>query len=299
MTFNEDSQLTGGKVKRRGRTAAVAGGGVVGVGAIVVLLLTVLTGGDLDLGALLGGGGTTQIQQQGETVDPASECRTGRDANLQVECRMEGAAESLDGYWSAESRKLGIAYTSPDFFLFDGTTDTSCGTASASTGPFYCPPDRAVYLDTAFYDDLRSRYGSSGGPLAQMYVVAHEWGHHVQQLQGTFAGTDRSGTGAASGSVRVELQADCYAGAWVGDAANTRDANGETFLEPITRAEIDDALSAASAVGDDSIQQRSSGHVDPDSFTHGTSRQRQDWFLRGYQRGATGCDTFSVPGSSL
>ncbi|MGN8049526.1 KPN_02809 family neutral zinc metallopeptidase [Curtobacterium sp. 22159] len=299
MTFNEDSQLTGGKVKRRGRTAAVAGGGVVGVGAIVVLLLTVLTGGDLDLGALLGGGGTTQIQQQGETVDPASECRTGRDANLKVECRMEGAAESLDGYWSAESRKLGIAYTSPDFSLFDGTTDTSCGTASASTGPFYCPPDRAVYLDTAFYDDLRSRYGSSGGPLAQMYVVAHEWGHHVQQLQGTFAGTDRSGTGAASGSVRVELQADCYAGAWVGDAANTRDANGKTFLEPITRAEIDDALSAASAVGDDSIQQRSSGHVDPDSFTHGTSRQRQDWFLRGYQRGATGCDTFSVPGSSL
>ncbi|WP_144711342.1 neutral zinc metallopeptidase [Curtobacterium pusillum] len=300
MTFNEDSKLEGGKVKRRGRTAAVAGGGVVGIGAIVVLLINVFTGGDLDLGSLLGAGdGTTQIQQQGETVDAAPECRTGSDANASVDCRMEGAAESLDAYWTAQSGKLGISYRSPDFFLFDGTTSTSCGTASAATGPFYCPPDRAIFLDTAFYDDLQSKYGSSGGPLAQMYVVAHEWGHHVQQLQGAFASTDRSGTGAASGSVRVELQADCYAGSWVGDAANTKDADGETFFEPISRSEIEDALSAASAVGDDSIQERSSGHVDPDSFTHGTSAQRQNWFLRGYQQGATACDTFSVPGSSL
>lgn len=298
MTFNDDSRLSGGRVKRRGRTAAVAGGGVVGIGAIVVLLLNVFTGGDLDLGTFLGDG-TTQIQQQGETVDAAPECRTGRDANLQVECRMAGAAESLDGYWTAEARTLGISYTAPDFFLFDGSTDTSCGQASAATGPFYCPPDRAIYLDTAFYDDLQSTYGSSGGPLAQMYVVAHEWGHHIQQLQGAFASTDRSGTGASSGSVRVELQADCYAGAWVGDAANTEDADGETFFEPISRAEIADALSAASAVGDDSIQERSSGRVDPDSFTHGSSEQRQRWFVRGYQQGATSCDTFSVPGSSL
>jgi predicted metalloprotease len=297
MTFNEDSKLQGGKVTRRGRGAAI-GGGAVGIGAIVVFLIVQFTG--VDVSGLLGdSGGTTQIQQQGTTVDAASECRTGRDANLKVECRMEGAAESLDGYWTAESAKLGIAYNSPGFELFSGSTDTGCGTASAATGPFYCPPDRAIFLDTAFYDDLQSKYGSSGGPLAQMYVVAHEWGHHVQQLQGAFASTDRSGTGASSGSVRVELQADCYAGAWVGDAANTKDANGETFFEPISRSEIEDALSAASAVGDDSIQERSSGHVDPDSFTHGTSAQRQNWFLRGYQQGATGCDTFSVPGSSL
>jgi uncharacterized protein len=297
MTFNEDSQLSGGKVKRRGRTAAV-GGGAVGVGAIVVFLIAQFTGFDLS-GVVGGGGGLTQIQEQGETVDAAAQCRTGRDANLDVECRMEGAAESLDAYWTNESRTLGISYATPTFYLFDGSTDTSCGAASASTGPFYCPPDRAIYLDTAFYDDLQSRYGSSGGPLAQMYVVAHEWGHHVQQLQGTFADTDRSGTGASSGSVRVELQADCYAGAWVGDAATTEDANGETFFEPISRTEIADALSAASAVGDDSIQERSGGRVDPDSFTHGSSEQRQQWFLRGYEQGATGCDTFSVPGSSL
>lgn len=300
MTFNDDSQLEGGKVTRRGRTTAIAGGGVVGIGAIIVLLFNVFTGGNVDLGGLVGdGSGTTQIQQQGDTVDAAAECQTGRDANLKVECRMEGAAESLDAYWAAESRQLDIGYTTPGFVLFSGSTDTGCGQASASTGPFYCPPDRSIFLDTAFYDDLQSRYGSSGGPLAQMYVVAHEWGHHVQQLQGSFASTDRSGTGASSGSVRVELQADCYAGAWVGDAATTKDANGETFFEPITRSQIDDALSAASAVGDDSIQERSSGHVDPDSFTHGTSAQRQKWFLQGYQRGATSCDTFSVPGSSL
>lgn len=296
MTFNDDSQLRGGKVKRRGRTTAI-GGGAVGVGAIVVFLIAQFTG--FDLSGIVGGNGLTTIQQEGESVDAAPECRTGRDANLRVECRMEGAAESLDAYWTSEARSLGISYTSPEFFLFQDSTDTSCGQASAATGPFYCPPDRAVFLDTAFYDDLQSQYGSSGGPLAQMYVVAHEWGHHIQQLQGSFANTDRSGTGATSGSVRVELQADCYAGAWVGDAATTEDANGETFFEPITRSQITDALSAASAVGDDSIQERATGRVDPDSFTHGSSEQRQRWFLRGYQQGATSCDTLSIPGSAL
>lgn len=297
MTFNDDSQLRGGKVKRRGRTTAI-GGGAVGVGAIVVFLIAQFTGFDLS-GIVGGGNGLTTIQQGGESADAAPECRTGRDANLRVECRMEGAAESLDAYWTSEARSLGISYTSPEFFLFQDSTDTSCGQASAATGPFYCPPDRAVFLDTAFYDDLQSQYGSSGGPLAQMYVVAHEWGHHIQQLQGSFANTDRSGTGASSGSVRVELQADCYAGAWVGDAATTKDANGETFFEPITRSQITDALSAASAVGDDSIQERATGRVDPDSFTHGSSEQRQRWFLRGYQQGATSCDTLSIPGSAL
>ncbi|MGN7224561.1 KPN_02809 family neutral zinc metallopeptidase [Curtobacterium flaccumfaciens] len=297
MTFNDDSRLRGGKVKRRGRTTAI-GGGAVGVGAIVVFLIAQFTGFDLS-GIVGGGNGLTTIQQEGESSDAAPECRTGRDANLRVECRMEGAAESLDAYWTSEARSLGISYTSPEFFLFQDSTDTSCGQASAATGPFYCPPDRAIFLDTAFYDDLQSQYGSSGGPLAQMYVVAHEWGHHVQQLQGSFANTDRSGTGASSGSVRVELQADCYAGAWVGDAATTEDANGETFFEPISRSQITDALSAASAVGDDSIQERATGRVDPDSFTHGSSEQRQRWFLRGYQQGATSCDTLSIPGSAL
>jgi len=303
MTFNDDSQLSGGKVKRRGRTAGIAGGGV-GIAGIVVFLIAQFTG--VDLSGVVGGDGSdgsdglSTIQQGGDQASPVAECRTGRDANASIDCRMEGAAESLDTYWSSEARQLGISdYATPDFFLFSGSTDTACGTASASTGPFYCPPDRALYLDTAFYDDLQSTYGASGGSLAQMYVVAHEWGHHIQQLEGTFADTDRSGTGASSGSVRVELQADCYAGAWVGDAASTKSANGTTFFEPVTRDQVADALSAASAVGDDSIQERATGRVDPDSFTHGTSEQRQNWFERGYEQGAERCDTLTVPASSL
>ncbi|WIB26129.1 neutral zinc metallopeptidase [Curtobacterium sp. MCSS17_015] len=298
MTFNDDSQLSGGKVKRRGPGRGVAiGGGSIGT-VIVVFLIAQFTGVDLS-GVVGGGGGLTTIQQGGAEASPVAECRTGRDANASIDCRMEGAAESLDTYWSAEARELGVSYSTPEFFQFTGSTDTGCGTASASTGPFYCPPDRALYVDTDFYDELRSTYGASGGPLAEMYVVAHEWGHHIQQLEGTFAETDRSGSGATSDSVRVELQADCFAGAWVGDAATTKSANGETFFEPVTRAQVADALSAASAVGDDSIQERATGRVDPDSFTHGTSEQRQDWFERGYEQGATSCDTLTVPASAL
>jgi hypothetical protein len=294
MTFNDDSRLQGGKVKRRGRTAGIAGGGV-GLAAVVVFLIAQFTG--VDVSGLVGDGGTTTIQT-GADATPVTGCDTGRDANASVDCRMEGAAESLDAYWTTESGQLGFSYASPDFFLFDGATDTGCGGATSSTGPFYCPPDKAIYLDTAFYDDLQSKYGSSGGPLAQMYVVAHEWGHHIQQLEGTFASTDRS-SGASSGSVRTELQADCYAGAWVGSAATTKDASGTTFFEPISRAQVGDALSAASAVGDDRIQAASGGQVDPDSFTHGTSAQRQRWFEQGYEQGAGQCDTFSVSASDL
>ncbi|KQO63476.1 KPN_02809 family neutral zinc metallopeptidase [Curtobacterium sp. Leaf261] len=294
MTFNDDSRLQGGKVKRRGRTAGIAGGGV-GVAAIVVFLIAQFTG--VDVSGLVGGDGTSTIQT-GADATPVAGCDTGRDANASVDCRMEGAAESLDAYWTTESRQLGFSYASPEFFLFDGATDTGCGGATSSTGPFYCPPDKAIYLDTAFYDDLQSKYGSSGGPLAQMYVVAHEWGHHIQQLEGTFASTDRS-SGASSGSVRTELQADCYAGAWVGAAATTKDSSGTTFFEPISRAQVGDALSAASAVGDDRIQGASGGQVDPDSFTHGTSAQRQRWFEQGYEQGAGQCDTFSVSAGQL
>jgi uncharacterized protein len=298
MTFNDDSRISGGKVKRRGRTAAVGAGGV-GLLGIVALIISQFVPG-LGLENLVGGaGGLTTIQDQQQEAAPAAACQTGRDANANIDCRMEGAAESLDAYWSTEARRLGVSYSTPDFYLFDGQTSTACGTASSATGPFYCPPDRAIYLDTSFYDDLQAKYGASGGPLAQMYVVAHEWGHHIQQLEGTFANTDRSGSGASSGSVRTELQADCYAGSWVGSAATTRDADGRTFFAPISRAQIADALSAASAVGDDSIQRRSGGYVDPDSFTHGSSEQRQRWFERGYERGATSCDTFSVSASQL
>jgi predicted metalloprotease len=186
------------------------------------------------------------------------------------------------------------AYTQPQVILFTGQTDTGCGAATTAVGPFYCPEDQTVYLDTGFYDDLRTKYGSSGGPLAQLYVVAHEWGHHIQKLTGRMDGLDLRETGATSDSVRLELQADCYAGSWVGGAEQTKDADGTPFLEPITPAQVTDALSAASAVGDDRIQASTQGGVDPDTWTHGSSAQRQRWFERGRDGGPTACDTFSV-----
>ena len=179
---------------------------------------------------------------------------------------------------------------------FEGQTTTGCGAASASTGPFYCPPDQTIYLDLGFYDVLQSQFGAQDGPLAEMYVTAHEYGHHVQNLTGVMDQAQRQGTGAESDSVRVELQADCYAGMWVGNAATQVDPDtGVTFLEPITTDQLQQALSAAEAVGDDHIQQQSGGGVNPDSWTHGSSEQRQRWFTTGYEQGTlAACDTFAT-----
>jgi predicted metalloprotease len=207
---------------------------------------------------------------------------------------MKGAAASLDVYWSQELPQLGSAYQSPQpMVLFTGSTGTGCGNASSATGPFYCPPDQTIYIDTSFFDELRTRFGSSGGPLAEMYVVAHEWGHHIQNLTGILDKTRDGETGPASNSVRTELQADCFAGSWAAAASSTTDTSGVAFLKPITQAQITDALSAASAVGDDRIQAATQGQVNPEGWTHGSSEQRQRWFMTGFEQGASSCDTFA------
>ena len=296
MTFNPNADISGGKAKRRGRTAGIAAGGV-GLGAIVVLLVSQLFG--VDLSAFVDGGAPQSQTQQIGTGAELTDCLTGADANANIDCRMKGAAASIEAYWATEMPALGGTYSSPQFVLFTGQTSTGCGTASSATGPFYCPPDETIYVDTAFYDELRSRFGSSGGPLAEMYVVAHEWGHHIQNIGGIMDAHPSRATGAASDSVRLELQADCFAGSWAAAASSTKDENGVPFLQPITQAQITDALSAASAVGDDRIQQASTGGIRPDTWTHGSSEQRQRWFLTGFQNGAGACDTFSVRAGSL
>ncbi|MBF4568178.1 neutral zinc metallopeptidase [Plantibacter sp. VKM Ac-2880] len=295
MTFNDNADISGNKVKRRGKTTGIAvGGGAVGV--IVIALISQFLG--VDVSGLLGGGGVGGGSQE-ETL-LSEECQTGADANANVDCRMGGAYSSLDDYWSEELPALGVDYTSPaDFIIFDQQTNTGCGAASSATGPFYCPPDQTIYIDTSFYSELRDRFGASGGPLAEMYVVAHEWGHHIQALTGVMDRADRSGTGPASDSVRIEVQADCFAGAWVAAASDTEDAKGVAFLKPVTQQEIDDALSAAAAVGDDRIQEAATGQVNPEAWTHGSAEQRQRWFMTGYNGGPAACDTFSVSADQL
>jgi uncharacterized protein len=283
MTFNDDANIRGGRVSRRGRNAGIAAGG----GGIVVIALFVISqfvGVDLTglAPVIQGGGGTT------ETGEPLEGCLTGEDANESVDCRMQGAATSLDLFW--ESQVDG--YAAPQLILFSGSVGTGCGNATSAVGPFYCPPDQTVYIDTAFYDQLQSQFGASGGPLAQMYIVAHEWGHHIQNIVGTMNGLDLQDTGPTSDGVRLELQADCYAGAWVA-AASTEEAGA--LLKPPTDAEITDALNAANVVGDDYIQENlGDGNVNPETWTHGSSEQRQAWFRTGYTQGVGACDTFST-----
>lgn len=293
MTFNHDARIDTSKVqRRRGGRAAVVGGG----GALVVLLLAIVSpmlGVDLTPLAGMLGGDTTSGSSSEQRVD-LSHCESGAAANESDECRMVAATDSIDTYWQGQVQ----GYRAPEMILYDGTTQSACGTASNAVGPFYCPSDESIYIDTAFFDTLRRDFGASAGSLAQMYVLAHEWGHHISNLTGVL-GQVGNDSGPASGSVRLELQADCYAGAWVGAASTITDANGQLFLEPVTKTEIADALDAAAAVGDDHIQQSAGQRVNPEGFTHGTSEQRQRWFVEGYQNGPMSCDTFSVSANRL
>jgi uncharacterized protein len=279
MTFQGDGSFDGSRVRKRtGGKGGIAVGG--GLGAIALFFLSQALG--VDLTGLLGQGSTS-----GETETALTSCETADRANEDSECRYGWTVESLDVYWAETlEAQTGVAYTEPGAVSFTGATQSGCGSASSATGPFYCPADETVYVDVDFFAVLRDRFGSTGGPLAEEYVVAHEVGHHVQQITGVMSAADRSGTGPDSDSVRVELMADCLAGMWAGNASRTMDPEtGEPFLEPITEAQLADALSAAEAVGDDRIQEASSGQVDPEAWTHGSAEQRQRWFMTGYDGG--------------
>ena len=289
MTFTEGGSFEGGRVRSR-KGGAVAGGGI-GLG-IVAFLIYQFTGVNVApvLENLQGAGGGGQ--QQETTIGRCS----AADANTNRECRLSATIQSLDAFWAAAVPAAGAQFSKPEAVSFEAATSTGCGNATSSTGPFYCPPDQTIYLDLGFFDLLQSQFGASGGPLAEEYVVAHEYGHHIQNITGEMDGIDRQGTGPESDSVRLELQADCYAGMWTNDAVTRVDpVTGVTFLDPITDAQLAEALSAAEAVGDDRIQEQSSGGVNPDVWTHGSSDQRHNWFVTGYNEGTlAACDTFSA-----
>jgi predicted metalloprotease len=287
MTFNDDANIRGGRVSKRGRNAGIAAGGG-GIGLIAIFLISQLLGVDLTGIVDTGGGGSAE----GTTLD---QCQTGEDANENVDCRMQAAATSLDTFWSATLD----GYVQPAMVIFEGATPTGCGNATSAVGPFYCPSDQTVYLDTSFFVDLRDRFGGSGGTLAQLYVVAHEWGHHIQNTTGIMEGLNLQQTGPTSDGVRLELQADCFAGAWVGAASEIKDSSGRPFLDPVTDAQIGQALDAAEAVGDDNIQETTTGQVQPETWTHGASEQRKRWFQVGLNQGVNACDTFGASANEL
>ncbi|GAC1599965.1 MAG: neutral zinc metallopeptidase [Pseudarthrobacter sp.] len=292
MSFNDNVQLDPSQVQdRRGMGRGVKVGG--GIGGGLILLIAALLGVNPALLEGLTGGAGTPEQSQGT----APACKTGADADKRLDCRITGTVNSLNAFWPAYLKNYGVQYPQPKAVIFSGGTNTGCGAATTAVGPFYCPTDTTAYFDPGFFQELVDRFGSSGGPLAQEYVVAHEFGHHVQKLLGNLDRAQQDPQGPQSGSVRTELQADCYAGLWAKHASSTPDpATGQPYLEPLTQRDINDALSAASSVGDDRIQKAATGRVSPEGWTHGSSEERQRWFARGYQTGdIKQCDTFSAP----
>jgi uncharacterized protein len=291
MRFRDRAKLDPSQVQdRRGMGRVPGGGKAVGgsVGLLIVvlgLLFGVNLGGS-DLGALDSLDDVTAGRTGAASGELASECRTGADANEREDCRIVAVVNSLQAYWSEEFERQGERYAPATTNFFSGETSTGCGGATSAVGPFYCPPDRSVYIDLGFFDDLRDRFGATGGPFAQAYVIAHEYGHHVQNLTGIL-GRGSNEAGAEGRSVRTELQADCFAGTWARNAVSTG------FLEELSEQDIADGLDAAAAVGDDRIQERIQGRVTPEAWTHGSSAQRQQWFATGYRTGRiTDCDTF-------
>jgi len=237
-----------------------------------------------------------QVQPAGQEDGAAfARCESGALTNTDVECRVIGTVNSVQDFWTDELVRYSREWRPTDTVLYRGQTQSACGTASNRVGPFYCPLDQLVYIDAGFFDVLEQQFGSSGGPLAQEYVVAHEYGHALQDQLGLLGRAQQDPQGAQSGAVRTELMADCLAGVWAHHASTTENADGERLMQPLTDQDVRDALSAAAAVGDDRIQEASTGRVNPESWTHGSAQSRQRWFLTGYESGDLNtCDTFAV-----
>jgi len=266
---------------------AVGGGGIGVVVLIIYVLVSAFSGG----GGLGGQLGPLENQRVGEDSTPSQvseECKTGEDANQREDCRIVAVVNSVQSFWDDTFTRSGERYPYTDTVFFTSQVQTGCGVATSQVGPFYCPRDQLVYIDLDFFDELQSRFGAGGAPFAQAYVIAHEYGHHVQNQLGVLdrIGNDRQGPESAA--VRSELQADCYGGVWAANAVR------QGLFEELSQQDINEALDAASAIGDDRIQEQTQGQVNQESWTHGSSEQRRRWFSRGYEEGRPAvCDTFS------
>jgi len=256
-----------------------------GCGGVVVLLAIAFFLGGNPLGLLGGGQSPTGQYGSGPTLEGAKKVCLENDAT-HAACN---AFSSADNTWAAVFRQSGKTFTAPALQFYEQNGTSGCGAAQSAMGPFYCPNDQAIYLDTSFFNELQQKYGASGD-FAQDYVIAHEFGHHIQQLLGTSDQVQRemqqsSPAQANALSVRLELQADCYAGVWAGLNRDRMDPG-----------DLEEGLTAAHAIGDDTLQKQAQGRVVPDSFTHGTSAERMAWLKRGIQTADPGqCDTFSGP----
>jgi len=288
MPFNNRSRLDPSQVEdRRGRGAGTAiafgGGGL----ALIITIVAMLFG--VNLNDLTNSDPGQQVpfstDSAGGINDLEAQCQTGVDANTREDCRIVGFVNSIQSFWAHEFASRGGQYTQADTVLFTGATEAGCGYASAAMGPFYCPSDQKVYLDLDFFNELQTRFGAQGGPFAEAYVLAHEYGHHVQNLLGGLSGGSNA-TGPESESVQTELQADCLAGVWAFHATETG------YLTQVTDQEIAQSLDAAASVGDDRIQRETQGYVSPESWTHGSSEQRQLALKDGLQSGdVAACDS--------